>query len=154
MRLTLIREGSLLSSVCQVKSSSNNILTEKPRITFVQVSEQSMAPSSWHTKGAITAGVWSWLCQLMSYVSVNDCLSASVSVYIQWVALSGSTTAFTPRPGPSSSPQSESHFCPTLGQLCSGAHVARAETLAGPHHGLRLCLPNPAPHSFSLSHPQ
>ena len=81
------------------------------------MSEQSMAPSSWHTQWTIAPGDWSWLCQLASYVSVPDCLSASVSLSLQWVAFSGSTTAFTPRPGQSSSPQSVSRFCPTLGLL-------------------------------------
>ena len=51
------------------------------------------------------------------------------------------------------SPVSESFlpyaWTPARGQLCSGAETP-AETSAGPHHGLRLSLPNPA-HSFSFS---
>ena len=133
MRLTLIREGSLLYSVRlnlkliqqhPHRKTQNNICPKclsSPWPRQVDTQEEPSHQAS-DLGSASWRAMWVWMIA-----------SLPVSLYIQWVALSGSTTAFTPRPGRSSSPQSESRFCPTLG-LRPRASAALELTL----HGLRL----------------
>ena len=157
MRLTLIREGSLLYSV----RLNLKLIQQHPH----RKTQNNICPSVWAVHGPLKLTHEEpshqasdlGLCQLTSYVSVSDCLSACFSLYTMGGTFRIHHSFHNKTRSIQQPPVRESFlpyaWTPAVGQLCSGAHTARAETSAGPHRGLRLPLPNPA-HSFSLSHSQ
>ena len=148
----MIRWGSpsLGRAVCSTLSVRLNLkliqqhLPEKPRIRFVQMSEQPTAPSSWHTMNHNTRR----LIVALPADEPRECAQFPLCFCFSFSTMGGifriHHSFYTKTRSIQQSPVSESFlpyaWTPVMGQLCPGAHAAPAETSAGPHRGLRLSI--------------